>query len=166
MPCACQRQEPAPNEVVVVQVTMPERHDVFRQVTLPATVEAFEQATLYAKVAGYLKWIRVDIGDRVRKGEVIAEIDVPEMSPELAGSEAEIERAKANIGNVQAELERAKAELQLKRITYDRVKSIRDAEPDVMPQQQVDETRAQFEVARANGERSRKQGTGCTGRGV
>src|SRR6266571_1781981 len=89
-------------EPVNVQVTSPERHDITRQVAMPASIEAFEQTVLYAKTAGYLKWIKVDIGDRVRKGEVIAEIDVPEMAPEYRGSEAEVERAKANIGNMQA----------------------------------------------------------------
>lgn len=136
-------------DVVSVQVERPERHDLSRQVSIPASVEAFEQTTLYAKAAGYLKWIKVDIGDPVRKGEVIAEIDIPEMAPEYRGSEAEVERAKANVENAQAELERAKAELQLKKLTYERLKSIREQEPDVLPQQEVDEAKAQFEVARA-----------------
>lgn len=136
-------------DVANVQVILPERHEIFRQVSMPASIEAFEQTTLYAKVSGYLKWIKVDIGDRVRKGEVIAEIDVPEMAAEYAGSEAEVERAKANVGNAEAELQRAKAELELKKITYERVKSIRDQEPDVMPQQQVDEAKAQYDVAAA-----------------
>lgn len=137
------------NEEVSVQVALPERKEVTRQVVLAGSVEAFEQATLYAKTSGYLKWIKVDIGDRVSKGEVLAEIDVPEMAPEYQGAEAEVERARMNIENGQAELERAKAELELKRITYERLKSIRDQEPDVMPQQQVDEAKAQFDVARA-----------------
>lgn len=137
------------DNVATVQTAMPGHQEVSRQIEIPASLEAFEQTTLYAKTAGYLKWIKVDIGDAVRKGEVIAEIDVPEMAPEYQGSEAEIERAKANIGNVEAELERAKAELELKKLTYERLKSIREQEPDVMPQQQVDEAKAQFEVARA-----------------
>jgi RND family efflux transporter MFP subunit len=136
-------------EPVSVQVVRPERHDLARSTSIPASVEAFEQTTLYAKTAGYLRWIKVDIGDRVHKGEVIAEIDVPEMVPEYKGSEAEIERATANIENARAELERAKAELQLKKITYERLKSIREQEPDVLPQQDVDDAQAQFEVARA-----------------
>jgi RND family efflux transporter MFP subunit len=134
---------------VAVKVALPDRRQIPRQVSLPATLDAFEQVTLYAKTSGYLKWINVDLGDRVRKGQVVAEIDVPEIVPEYRGSEAEVERARANIGNQRAELERAKADLDLKKLTYDRVKSIRDQEPDVIPQQQVDEAKAQYEVARA-----------------
>lgn len=136
-------------ELVSVQVKAAERSDLFRQVELPGSIEALEQVTLYAKTSGYLKWIKVDIGDRVRKGQVLAEIDVPEMAPEYQGAEAEVERSKANLANARAEAERAKAELELKRITYDRLKSVREQEPDVLPQQQVDEAKAQFDVARA-----------------
>ncbi|MBI4468165.1 MAG: efflux RND transporter periplasmic adaptor subunit [Acidobacteria bacterium] len=137
------------SDIVHVQVASPERNEIFRQVSLPASLEAFEQTTLYAKVSGYLKWIKVDIGDRVRKGQILAEIDVPELAAEYAGSEAEVERAQANIGNTKADLQRAKAELELKKITYERLKSIRDQEPDVMPQQQVDEAKAEYDVAGA-----------------
>ena len=137
------------NEAVSVQVKLPERSELAREVELPGSIEALEQVTLYAKTAGYLKWIQVDIGDRVRKGQILAEIDVPEMAPEYAGAEAEIERAKANVTNAQADIERVKAELELKKITYERLKSIRDEDRDVMPQQQVDEAKAQFDVARA-----------------
>src|SRR5574341_696716 len=137
------------NEAVSVQVKLPDQGELSRQVDLPGSIEALEEVTLYAKTAGYLKWIKVDIGDRVRKGQVLAEIDVPEMTPEYKGAEAEIERAKANVMNAQADLERAKAELELKKITYERLKSIRDEDRDVMPQQQVDEAKAQFDVARS-----------------
>jgi len=136
-------------EVATVQVALPERRELTRQISLPASVEAFEETTLYAKISGYLKSIKVDIGDRVRKGEAVAEIDVPELASEYAGAGAEVERAEANIGNLEAELERARAELALKKITYERLKGIRDQEPDVMPQQQVDEAKAQYDVARA-----------------
>jgi RND family efflux transporter MFP subunit len=149
------RAEPTPTaasndtDAVGVQVERPARDDLSRQVALPGSIEAFEQATLYAKAAGYLKWIKVDIGDRVQKGEVLAEIDVPEMGKEYDAAEAEVQRAKATLANAQADLVRAKAEVELKKITYERLKSIRDQEPDVLPQQDVDEAQAQFDVARA-----------------
>lgn len=136
-------------EFVQVQGLLPERREISRQIELPATLEAFDQATLYAKASGYLKWIKVDLGDRVHKGEVLAEMDVPEMIQELVAAEAEVQRAKAMITHMQAESERAKAEMELKKITYERLQSVRQQEPDVMPQQQVDEAKAQFDVARA-----------------
>jgi multidrug efflux pump subunit AcrA (membrane-fusion protein) len=147
------QREPAPKtaetEPVIVQAKLPERTELARQVGLPGSIEALEQVTLYAKTAGYLKWIKVDIGDRVRKGQILAEIDAPEMVPEYKAAEAEVERAAANLTSARADLERANAELELKKITYERLKRIRDEDRDVMPQQQVDEAKAQFDVARS-----------------
>ncbi|MEE8297741.1 MAG: efflux RND transporter periplasmic adaptor subunit [Thermodesulfobacteriota bacterium] len=65
-----------------VEVTKPTRKDLVRNISLTANIEPLYQATLYAKAAGYLKWINVDIGDWVKAGEILAEIDIPEMSKE------------------------------------------------------------------------------------
>jgi len=137
------------SEAVAVQVKLPERQAMSRQVVLPGSIEAFEQATLYAKAAGYLKWIKVDIGDRVRKGEILAEIDVPEMASEYEAASAEVQRAEAGLANAEAELVRARAEVELKKLTYGRLKSVREQEPDVLPQQNVDEAKAQYDVSLA-----------------
>ncbi len=139
----------ADSEAVAVQVKLPERKDMSRQVLLPGSIEAFEQATLYAKTAGYLKQIKVDIGDRVRKGEILAEIDVPEMASEYEAASAEVQRAEAGLANAEAELVRARAEVDLKKLTYGRLKSVREQEPDVLPQQNVDEAKAQYDVSLA-----------------
>src|SRR5712692_1656700 len=64
---------------MAVSVALPRRGIISRQLTLPATVRARDQAVLYAKVAGYLKTIRVDKGDRVKAGQVVAEIEAPEL---------------------------------------------------------------------------------------
>src|SRR5206468_2515131 len=64
---------------VAVQVLQPKRGPITRTVTLPGEIKPYQQATLYAKVAGYLKAITVDKGDRVKEGDLIAEIEVPEL---------------------------------------------------------------------------------------
>ena len=69
----------APNpEPIVISTAKPERSDIINQVNLAGSITAYEQVTLYAKTTGYLKSIKVDIGDWVRKGDLLAEIDVPE----------------------------------------------------------------------------------------
>jgi multidrug efflux pump subunit AcrB/multidrug efflux pump subunit AcrA (membrane-fusion protein) len=87
-----------------VQVTRPLRQDLTLTFRLPGSVEAFEQTTLYAKAAGYLKSIHVDKGDRVRKGQVLAELEIPEMAREEEETKARLAEARAN-----AELEKARA---------------------------------------------------------
>ena len=90
-----------------VTVTSPRRGDIHRFVTLPATLRANQQVTLHAKVAGYLKSIAVDKGDTVKAGQVLAEIEMPELVAERAKHEAELKIAKLEAERLQAA--RAKA---------------------------------------------------------
>src|ERR1700756_3959084 len=78
---------------IAVQTTQPKRGPITRFVTLPGEIKPYQQATLYAKVAGYLKTITVDKGDRVNEGDLIADIEVPEMLADLARYKAEVEVA-------------------------------------------------------------------------
>src|SRR5688500_11610951 len=82
---------PAPAEVAV---TSPRKGDIYRFVSLPGTLRANQQVTLHAKVAGYLKSIAVDRGDTVKAGQLIAEIEMPEVVAERAKHEAELKIAK------------------------------------------------------------------------
>ncbi len=144
------QQEDLPTQSSVeVEIVKPHREDVLHQVVMPASIEAFQKTTLYSKVSGYLEWIGVDIGDQVRKGEVIARIEVPEMLDQYKETEAELAIARADYENAQAERESAESDYELQEITYQRLQAVREEEPDVMPQQTVDEARAKFQVARA-----------------
>src|SRR5258708_17672709 len=67
-----------------VEVILPRRATVAQRLQTNASLEAFEEADLFAKVSGYLSDVRVDIGDHVKAGQVLAVIDVPEMKQELA----------------------------------------------------------------------------------
>ncbi|HTM40560.1 MAG TPA: efflux RND transporter periplasmic adaptor subunit [Terriglobales bacterium] len=66
------------------------------ELVLPATIEAYVQSPIYARTNGYLKAWYKDIGSRVKKGELLAEIDTPEVDQQLAQARAELTTAKAN----------------------------------------------------------------------
>ena len=61
-----------------------------RLVTLPGEVHAFRESTLYAKVSGYLKYIRVDKGDRVKAGDVLGVIEAPELEQQARSKQADV----------------------------------------------------------------------------
>ena len=67
------------NAPVDVRVTKPTRRDLVYTIKLPAMCLPLYQTTLYAKVSGYLKWIGPDKGDAVKKNDVVAVIDAPEV---------------------------------------------------------------------------------------
>jgi RND family efflux transporter MFP subunit len=120
---------PAP----AVTFARPVRGEIARRVTLPGSVQAYQQAILYAKVAGYLKAIRVDKGDSVRAGDLLADIEVPELVADLTKFRVEAEVAK---------------------LQYDRLREAREKAPDLVVPQAVDEARGKWEVAKANVERN------------
>src|ERR1700685_2118425 len=63
-----------------VQTVLPRRGEIARVITLPSfRIRAIQDATLYAKVSGYLKTLSVDKGDSVTNGQLLGEIEVPEL---------------------------------------------------------------------------------------
>lgn len=90
-----------------VTVTTPRRGDIHRFVTLPGTLRANQQVTLHAKVGGYLNTIAVDKGDSVKAGQLLAELEMPELVAEHARHEAELQIAQAEAARVKAAQTRA-----------------------------------------------------------
>jgi multidrug resistance efflux pump/beta-lactamase regulating signal transducer with metallopeptidase domain len=74
-------------------------------------VQAFEQVDLHARVSGFVEKVSVDIGDRVKKGQVLAELAVPELDAELRQREAQVLQAKAGINQVHGSANAARAAL-------------------------------------------------------
>jgi RND family efflux transporter MFP subunit len=70
-----------------VLVTHPQAASAERRLTLPATIQGYVETPVFAKIAGYLKEIRVDKGDRVRKGQVLAILESPELDEQVADAQ-------------------------------------------------------------------------------
>jgi membrane fusion protein, multidrug efflux system len=111
-----------------VDVVHPRQGEIARTIDLPGDVVGFYEAALHSKVTGYLKSISVDKGDSVRKGQVLAEIEVPEL---------------------QSNLMRAQASLEIERITYDRLKKVQQSDSRLISQQDVDMAYAKYREAQA-----------------
>jgi RND family efflux transporter MFP subunit len=82
--------------IPTVNVIAPARPASGGALDLPGRLEAFTDAPIYARVSGYLKSWRVDIGDRVKAGEVLAVIDTPELDQQLAQARADLASAQAD----------------------------------------------------------------------
>ncbi|MGE5243971.1 MAG: efflux RND transporter periplasmic adaptor subunit [Betaproteobacteria bacterium] len=84
--------------VPTVAVITPERGAPAQEVVLPGTMQAFIDAPIYARTTGYLKRRTVDIGAHVRAGQLLAEIDTPEIDQQLQQARADLATAEANLG--------------------------------------------------------------------
>jgi RND family efflux transporter MFP subunit len=132
---------------ITVGTAKAQQRDLVDRIDLAGNLTADEQVTVYAKVPGYLKALRVDIGDHVRQGQLIAELDIPEMTTALAEKRAALVKAQAALEQAHAAVEENRAEAEFAQINFQRLKSIHDRDPDVLPGQDVDQARASNGVA-------------------
>jgi RND family efflux transporter MFP subunit len=96
-----------------VEVVRPRRVTVAQRLQTNASLEAFEETDIFANVSGYLSDVRVDIGDHVKAGQVLAVIDVPELKQQLAEAEAQLEANKSSLESARRQIDHAKANLAL-----------------------------------------------------
>jgi RND family efflux transporter MFP subunit len=115
---------------------------------LSGTMQALTEAPILARADGYLKRRLADIGDRVRAGQVLAEIDAPELDQQIHQAEAAIEQAQAAAEQAEASLEQGRANRELARITADRSKLL--VERGISPRQEGDQYQAQQAAQDAN----------------
>ena len=138
-------QERGLPRLVVMRV---ERGPAESEIKLPGTMQALTEAPILARTDGYLKRRLVDIGDRVRAGQVLAEIDAPEVDQQIHQAEAAIEQAEAAAEQAKATLEQGRANRELARITAERTQRL--TERGISPQQEGDQSRAQLAAQDAN----------------
>ncbi|MCX5721081.1 MAG: efflux RND transporter periplasmic adaptor subunit [Nitrospirae bacterium] len=115
------------SQPVDAQVTKPTRRELVYTVTLPANISPLYQTTLYAKVSGYLKWIGPDKGDPVKKDQILAIIDAPE---------------------VEEQFHQALSDYHIKKLTFERLAKVWKESPDVIAKQDVDVAEASAQGAK------------------
>ncbi|HEY1801667.1 MAG TPA: efflux RND transporter periplasmic adaptor subunit [Terriglobales bacterium] len=100
------REETNSTAVPTVLIVQPQHTSPAQEVVLPANVQAFNDAPIYARTNGYLKKWYVDIGGHVKAGQLLAEIDTPEVNQELQQARADLATAEANLHLSQITAER------------------------------------------------------------
>jgi len=109
-------------------------------VNWPGTTEAFAQANIYARASGYIARRTVDIGSRVKAGDLLVEITAPELEHQIA-------QAEGNLAQMQASLQQAKANRDLAQVTWDRDSKL--VQQGWVTQQQGDTDRLNLEAREA-----------------
>jgi len=89
-------KETAEAAIPTVLTTTPNRTTLGEELVLPGTVQAYVEAPIYARTSGYLKEWRTDIGAQVTKGQLLAEIDAPEVDQQLSQAQADLATARSN----------------------------------------------------------------------
>jgi RND family efflux transporter MFP subunit len=119
--------------VPAVNVIHPKRGSTQQEIVLPGNIQAFIDAPIYARTNGYLQSWYFDIGARVRKGQLLAVIDTPEVDQQLQQARADLNTAQAN--------------LRLSQITKERFEGLKDT--DSVSKQDVDNAQGDFAAKKA-----------------
>jgi RND family efflux transporter MFP subunit len=117
--------------------------------TLSGEFRPFQEADLHAKVAGYIRTISVDVGDRVKAGQVLAVLEVPELSAQVEGAEASTRRSEDSVRRAQSELEKAESLHVAAHSAYVRLKEASKARPGLIAEQELDDAEARDKQAEA-----------------
>src|SRR4051812_39974665 len=123
--------EARPTRVEVMTPTVVESD---RAMTLPGTVRALEQTKIYPRVTGYVRRWLVDIGDKVKAGQLLVEIDTPELDAQLSQARAQLAQAQAAVKQVAAQRDYSRSNTQ-------RYESLADQK--LVSKAQVEQTQAQ-----------------------
>jgi RND family efflux transporter MFP subunit len=135
-----------PRAAAVVVVT---RGNLASSLTVAGQFQPYQQVDLHAKVSGYIRWIKVDIGDRVRQGEVLALLEVPELQNQLEGAQAEVRHSQSDITRAQSEVASAESTYSALHAEYTRLEEASKQRPGLIAEQELDDARAKDQQAAA-----------------
>ena len=115
---------------------------------LPGNIQAVTEAPILGRATGYLTSRLVDIGDRVTAGQLLAEIEAPDVDQQVRQAEAAVEQAKADLERATAALEQGKANESLAKVTATRWDNL--VKRGVVSKQENDQYQAQYQAQSAN----------------
>jgi RND family efflux transporter MFP subunit len=131
-----------------VTVSFPARAPTNTDLVLPGSIQAVQETAIYARVDGYLRRRLVNIGDRVKNGQVLAEIDTPELDQQLYQAKAALAQAISTLQQVRATLQHNETQLEYNRTNLERWRTMK--ERNLVAQQDVDDRQVQVNAGQAD----------------
>src|SRR6201990_2827127 len=133
LPCfvftGCKEKQPDSAPVATASIAPVTRGDLASTLTVAGEFQPYQDVDLHAKVSGYIRRINVDIGDRVRAGQTLAVLEVPELEAQLAGAKADVGHTKSEIVREQGEVARAEYLHAALHAAYTRLQQASDQRP-------------------------------------
>jgi RND family efflux transporter MFP subunit len=134
----------------VVNVSRVTRSEGNSLLVLPGNIQAVTEAPILARATGYIRKRYVDIGDRVKAGQVVAEVEAPELDQQILQANAAIEQAKSSVQQAEAAIQQGRANENLARLTAGRMSNLLGR--GVISKQDNDNAQAQYAAQQANTE--------------
>jgi RND family efflux transporter MFP subunit len=138
-----------PSDAPTVAVAKVTAENLSHDLALTAEFKPFQEVDVMAKVAGYIKNINVDVGDRVSQGQLLAVLEVPEMADDLDRAEAAVERSQAEVARARDELQRTQSAHEIAHLSYTRLEGVSKQRPGLVAQQEIDDAQSKDLVSEA-----------------
>jgi len=123
-------------------IALVKREPVTNTLSIAGEFLPYQEVELHAKVAGYIRRINVDIGDRVKAGQVLAVLEVPELNAQVQGADAGVRHSREEILRAENEVARAKATHKALHEEAKRLEQVAKERPELIAQQEIDDAEA------------------------
>lgn len=150
--CSGARNSPQsadPPQKTIVGVSNIGRGTLQRTLQLAAEFRPYQEIDVDAKEAGYVKAIYVDIGDRVKEGQLLAVLQIPELQDEVHQTAATVRESQQNIQRSHYEIAQADARYQATHLDYTRLANVAKTHPNLVAQQELDDAQSKDQSAAA-----------------
>jgi RND family efflux transporter MFP subunit len=146
--------EAAPPVVAVTPVT---RRPMARYLTLSSELVPFQEIDVFAKESGFVSKLYVDYGTHVKKGQVMAVLEIPELQALLQEDEASIASMADQVADAGQELNRIEAQHKVAHLQFERLNAVATSKPGLVAQQEVDEAQGKDLAAEAQVEAAKSR---------
>ncbi len=135
--------------VPTVAVALAAHGPIRSSITLSGAFRPYQEVDVHAKVAGYIRRIYVDVGDKVKDQQTLAILEVPELNAQVAGANADIRRSADAIHRAEQDVKRAESTYAAYHAAYTRLKQASEARPGLIAEQELDDSMAHDHEAEA-----------------
>jgi RND family efflux transporter MFP subunit len=136
--CARTGKVDAAANAPVVAVVNVVRRDLANTLEIASEFQPYQEIEVYAKVSGYIQKLYVNWGTHVKAGQVLADLEIPELQQQLQEDEATVHRGESDLERAREELNRANSAYKVAHLTYQRLADVQKSQPGLVAQQDID----------------------------
>jgi multidrug efflux pump subunit AcrA (membrane-fusion protein) len=122
----------------VAAVVTVARHDLANTLEIASEFEPYQEIEVYAKVSGYIQKLYVTWGTHVKAGQVLADLEIPELQQQLQEDEASVHRSESDLERAREELNRANSAYKVAHLAYSRLADVQKSQAGLVAQQDID----------------------------
>ena len=136
--CARPAKVDASANVPVVAVVDVARRDLTNTLEIASEFQPYQEIEVYAKVSGYIQKLYVNWGTHVKTGQVLADLEIPELQQQLQEDDATVHRSESDLERAREELNRANSAYKVAHLTYSRLADVQKSQPGLVAQEDID----------------------------